>query len=83
MSGLVQIRNVPPEARRVLKARAAARGKSLNAYILEMIDREVARPTVEDVMARAAMRAETAAASAVEALAAARRERDEELGSDT
>lgn len=48
-----------------------------------MTDREVARPTVEDVMARAAMRAETATASAVEALAAARREHDEELGSDT
>jgi len=79
MSGLVQIRNVPAEARRILKARAAARGKSLNAYLLEMIDREVTRPTIEDVMKRAATRAESATATAVGALAAARAERDEEL----
>jgi len=39
---LLQIRNVPDESRRVLKARAAARGESLNGYLLELIDREVA-----------------------------------------
>jgi len=81
VAGLVQIRNVPEETRRVLKARAAACGKSLNAYLLELINREVARPTVEEIMARAAKRAEPAAASAVDALAAARGERDDELRS--
>jgi len=34
MASLLQIRNVPDEARRALKARAAARGESLNAYLL-------------------------------------------------
>jgi plasmid stability protein len=76
---LLQIRNVPDEARRALKARAAARGESLNAYLLEMIDREVARPTVGEVLDRAASRAERARASAAGPVAAARAERDEQF----
>ncbi|MCO5314566.1 MAG: hypothetical protein M9938_00150 [Solirubrobacterales bacterium] len=64
MSSLVQIRNVPDEARQVLKARAASRGKSLNSYMLELIEREVARPTVAEVFERAAARSEHASASA-------------------
>lgn len=71
----LQIRNVPGEARRVLKARAAARGESLNAYLLEMINREVSRPTVAEVL----QRAERASASAVGVLTAARAERDFQL----
>ncbi|HEY3263156.1 MAG TPA: hypothetical protein VGJ95_23270 [Pseudonocardiaceae bacterium] len=83
MSGLVQIRNVPEETRRILKARAAACGKSLNAYLLDLINRAAARPTVEEVLARAARRSEQTAVSAVDALTAAREERDEELRSST
>lgn len=79
MSSLLQIRNVPDEARRALKARAAARGESLNAYLLELLSREVARPTIGEVLERAARRAERAETSAVEALHAARSERDEQL----
>lgn len=73
---LLQIRDVPEDARRALKARAAARGQSLNRYLLELLEREVARPTVEEVLDRAAQRTERASASALEALAAARAERD-------
>lgn len=80
MASLLQIRNVPEAARRTLKARAAARGESLNAYLLEMIDREVSRPTAEEVFQRAASRAERAPVSAVEVLSAAREERAQELG---
>lgn len=80
MSSLLQIRNVSEEARRTLKARAAARGESLNTYLLGMIDREVSQPTAEDVFQRAARRAERAPISAVDALSAARDERDRELG---
>jgi hypothetical protein len=76
MVTLLQVRNVPEEARRILKARAAARGESLNTYLLEMIKREVSRPTVAEVLDRAARRAERASASAVDILAAARAERD-------
>lgn len=81
MSSLLQIRDVPEEARRGLKARAAARGQSLNAYLLDIIERETARPTVAEVLDRAAQRAERANASAVEVVAAARGEREEQLTS--
>ena len=79
MGSLLQIRNVPDEARRALKARAAARGESLNTYLLGLIERDVARPTVREVLDRAARRADRASASAVEVLDAAREERDTEL----
>lgn len=79
MSSLVQIRNVPEAARRELKARAAARGQSLNAYLLDMINREVGRPSVAEVLERAAQRAERATGSAVEVIDVARAERDEQL----
>jgi len=79
MGSLLQIRNVPDEARRALKARAAARGQSLNAYLLDMINREVARPTVAEVLERAAQRAERATASAVDVLGASRGDRDKRL----
>jgi antitoxin FitA len=79
MVSLLQVRNVPEEARRILKARAAARGESLNTYLLEMIKREISRPTVAEVLERAAQRAEHASASAIDALDVARAERDAEL----
>ncbi|TFD55691.1 MULTISPECIES: hypothetical protein [unclassified Cryobacterium] len=75
MSSLLQIRNVPDHARRALKARAADRGESLNSYLLDLLDREVARPTVGEVLDRAARRAERAEISALETLASARTER--------
>ncbi|MGL5929598.1 MAG: FitA-like ribbon-helix-helix domain-containing protein, partial [Dermatophilaceae bacterium] len=60
MSSLLRIRGVPDEARRGLRARAAARGQSLNAYLLDLLDREIARPTVAEVLQRAAGRTERA-----------------------
>lgn len=79
MPSPLQIRNVPEDARRALKARAASRGQSLNAYMLEMIEREVSRPTVAEVLERAARRSERATESVVETIHAMRAERDEEL----
>lgn len=79
MTALLQIRNVPEETRRALKARAAAQGESLNGYLLGLISRDVARPTVSEVLERAARRADRPEVSAVEIIEAARRERDEEL----
>jgi plasmid stability protein len=77
--GLLQIRDVPDQARRSLKARAAARGQSLNAFLLDLIDQEVARPTRAEVLQRAAERAERATASAVTVLGEARDERDDRV----
>lgn len=74
---LLQVRDVPDDARRVLKSRAAARGQSLNAYLLDLIQRDVARPTVEEVLERAGRRSEKAASSAVGAVAEARQERED------
>lgn len=76
MSSLLQIRNVPEDTRRALKARAAARGESLNSYLLDVVRREVACPTVGDVLDRAAKRAEHAAATSLNAIRDARSERE-------
>ena len=81
MGTLLQIRNVPDEVRRALKARAAARGESLNGYLLDLVTREVARPTTAEVLDRAASRAEQVRVSALAARDEARAERDDELNS--
>lgn len=83
MGSLLQIRNVPDDARQALKARAAARGESLNTYLLELVSRDVARPTVGEVLERAVRRTEQAQASALEALGAARLERLAEMQEPT
>ena len=75
----MQIRDVPEETRRALKARAAARGQSLNAYLLDLIAQDVARPTVAEVLERAARRAERATVSASQIIDVARTEREERL----
>lgn len=80
---LLQIRNVPESARHTLKARAAARGESLNTYLLKLIERETTRPAVDEVLDRAAARTERAQASALDSIHAGRVDRDEQLGSQT
>lgn len=49
---MVQIRNVPEELHRELKARAAREGRSLSDYLLRELERLAARPPVDDVLAR-------------------------------
>lgn len=48
----VQIRNVPEELSRELKARAARAGTSLSDYLLTELTQLVARPSVEELSAR-------------------------------
>lgn len=79
MSSLLQIRNVPEDGRRTLKKRAAGRDESLNTYLLNLLDQEVATPTAAEVLDRAARRSERASVSAVEALDETRPQRDEHL----
>lgn len=79
VGSLLQIRDVPDELRRVLKARAAARGQSLNSFLLEVLSRELSRPSVAEVLDRAAQRSEQATGSSVEAIREARVERDREM----
>ncbi|WP_128375701.1 FitA-like ribbon-helix-helix domain-containing protein [Streptomyces cavernae] len=47
------IRDVPDETLAILKARAARMGKSLQAYTLEVLIGEAARPTLAEAAARA------------------------------
>lgn len=83
MGSVLQIRNVSDDVRRALAARAAAQGLSLDTYLLRLLSREAARPTNREVLARAARRTEAADLSVGEVLAAARREREEELAGPT
>lgn len=52
MGVLLQIRDVPEEVHRTLKARAAASGTSLSEYVRELLARAAARPTPEELAAR-------------------------------
>ena len=54
MSKMVQIRNVPDELHRELKARAARAGMSLSDYLLAQLRDVVAYPTVEELTQRIA-----------------------------
>jgi plasmid stability protein len=48
MPTMIQIRNVPDEIHRKLKARAAAAGVSMSDYILKDITKLAERPTEEE-----------------------------------
>jgi plasmid stability protein len=50
----VQIRNVPEKTHSVLRRRAAAAGMSLQEYLLGMVNEAAARPSLEEVLRRAA-----------------------------
>ena len=49
---MVQIRNVPAEFHRRLKARAAMEGMSMSEYILREIGKALERPTRQEVLDR-------------------------------
>jgi antitoxin FitA len=46
----MQIRDVPDELTRTMKARAAAEGQSLSEYVLRVLLREAATPTRADIL---------------------------------
>jgi plasmid stability protein len=68
MTKAIQVRNVPEETHAVLRRRAALAGMSLQEYLLSVLEDVTARPTVDEVLARAGGRSggrvglETAAA---------------------
>lgn len=59
MSRMVQIRNVPDDLHRRLKARAALEGMTLSDYLLAEITRVAERPAVAELRRRLAARART------------------------
>lgn len=52
----VQVKNVPDDVHRILRARAAASGQSLQEYLLSRLTAEARRPTVDEILARAGQR---------------------------
>lgn len=58
----VQVRDVAESTHAVLVRRAALEGKSLQEYLLALLDEHVAQPTVREVMARASQRSGSLAA---------------------
>ncbi|MEO3863761.1 hypothetical protein [Acrocarpospora sp. B8E8] len=52
--GIIQIRDVPETTERTLKARAEREGKSLAAYVRDLLNEEAAAPALDEVMARIA-----------------------------
>lgn len=54
MSTMLQVRNVPDNVHRQLKARAALAGKSLSEFALGELRRALERPTREELIARVA-----------------------------
>jgi antitoxin FitA len=56
MSVMIQIRNVPEDLHRRLKARAAMAGMSLSDYLLKEIRQVAERPTMEEMRERIARR---------------------------
>ena len=56
MSKMIQLRHVPDELHRKLKARAALEGLSLSDFLLREVKRVAARPTLAELQARLARR---------------------------
>jgi len=56
MSKMIQIRNVPDEVHRQVKARAALAGMSLSDYLLQQVERSLEVPPVEEVLERLSRR---------------------------
>jgi hypothetical protein len=52
MSSMIQIRNVPDELHRELKARAARTGMTLSDYLLAELRALAVRPTMQEWLAR-------------------------------
>jgi plasmid stability protein len=52
MPGMIQIRNVPDELHRELKARAAQSGMTLSDYLLAELRTLATRPTMQEWLAK-------------------------------
>ena len=74
MATMVQIRNVPSDLHRRLKARAALEGMSLSDYLLREIRNVAEQPTLEEMKERLSRRSPVR--TRLRAAAAIRAERD-------
>ena len=74
MSRMIQLRHVPDDLHRTLKARAALEGLSLSDYLLREVRRIAERPTLDELRRRLAGR--TAVMTRVSPARAIRAERN-------
>jgi len=52
MKTVIQVRDVPAEVHRRLKARAAEEGRTLSDLVREQLEEAAARPTMTEMLAR-------------------------------
>ena len=76
MGVLLQIRDLPDDVHRTLKARAAAAGTSLSEYARQLLARAAARPTPAEMAARIEVRGRGVLSESTDRLV--RRLRDDE-----
>ncbi len=74
MSRMIQVRNVPENLYRTLKAQAALSGMSLSDFLLAEIRQVAERPTIAELRER--VRRRTRVGNSVSAAEAVRRERE-------
>lgn len=74
MPRMIQVRNVPDNVHRTIKAQAALAGMSLSDFLLAEIRRLAERPTIAELRER--LRRRSSVVGAVSAAEAVRRERD-------
>lgn len=74
MTTTIQVRNVPDDVSRTLKARAAKEGRSLSDYLLDELTRISRRPTRREVLERIRLRGSADLTPAAEELRLARQE---------
>jgi antitoxin FitA len=74
MSRMIQVRNVPDNIHRTLKAHAALAGMSLSDFLLAEIRRLAERPTIAELRER--LRRRSPVVARVSAVEAVHRERD-------
>ena len=51
MNKFVQIRNIPEDKHRKLKARAASKGMSISDYVGKLIDKDIDKPSIAEFLA--------------------------------
>lgn len=56
MAKMIQVRNVPDRLHREITRRARRQGRTVTAYVQEILEREVARPPLDETLERIARR---------------------------
>ncbi len=74
MSKMIQIRNVPEQVHRRLKALAAMQGMSLSDYLLRYVTRLAETPTLEEITERIKARSPVTLSEAPEDIIRAERD---------